>query len=296
MGIRIESVGVFENNDGSVNNSLELVKRAAEPCIDQSRHDREDIGVLVNVSVYRDDYCCEPSFANFVQRDLKINHDKEDSSGPKTLSFDLLNGAVGFLNGCELTSAMIRAGKAKAGLIVSGDAVDYEINESAAPRWFRMSGAAMLLDETPDTGVGFDSFYFKTFIDGNEACESFIFFEDKRLSMIFEKDPRIEEIYLDAISRGVSEFLVREEIGIEAFDVILPPQISKGFVSTVADLLGVDRDKVIDVTREDGDLFNASLPSAMAHVLKNGLASPGHKALIISVGSGIQVGCAIYNF
>jgi 3-oxoacyl-[acyl-carrier-protein] synthase III len=297
MGIRVESVGLFENREGSVKTALELIKRAAEPCIkSQTRYDREDIGVLVSVTVYRDDYFCEPSFANFVQRDLQINHTAESVHGPKTLSFDLLNGAVGFLNGCELSSAMIRAGKAKAGLVVSGDMVDHEINESGAPLGFCFTGAAMLLGEDPDNGAGFDSFYFKTFPDSQEAYESYVFFENKRWSMMFEKDPAIEKIYLDAISRGVLKFLTREGIGIDSFDLILPPQISPGFVSALPEFLGVDRDKIVDVSREDGDLFGASLPTAMAKVLEKGLAAPGQKALIISVGSGVQVGCATYNF
>jgi 3-oxoacyl-[acyl-carrier-protein] synthase III len=296
MGIRVESVGLFENRDGAVKNALELVRRAAEPCISKSRYEREDIGVLVSVSVYRDDYFCEPSFANFVQRELKINHTAESCHGPKTLSFDLLNGAVGFLNGCELTGAMIRSGKAKAGLVVSGDVIDLEINKSGAPRGFCITGAAMLLGEDPDNGAGFDSFYFKTFPDRQDVYESYAYFEDKQWSMMFEKEPAIEKAYLDAISRGVSEFLARQGSGIDAFDLILPPQISPRFVSALQKLLGVDKRKIVDVSREDGDLFGASLPTAMAAALEKGIASPGQKALIISVGSGIQVGCAIYNF
>ncbi len=296
MGTRVESVGVFANRDGSVTNSIELVRRAAEPCLEGSMYNRKDIGVLVSVSIYRDDYCCEPSFANFIQNDLKINHDIKDSSGAKSLSFDLLNGSMGFLNGCQLTGAMIRAGKAKTGLVVSGDVVDYPINENSSHPGFCQTGAAMLLDEVPDRDVGFTSFFFKTFLDSQEAYESYIFFENKRFTMMFEKDPAIEKIYLNAITRGVTEFLEREEIGIDSFDLILPSQISPGFVKSLADALGVEEKKVINVAREDGDLFNASLPTTIAHVFENGLASPGQKGLIINVGSGVQVGCAIYNF
>ncbi|MEA3471027.1 MAG: hypothetical protein U9R24_04865, partial [Thermodesulfobacteriota bacterium] len=83
MGVRIESIGLFENDNGAAKTSIELVKKAAEPCIEQSRYDREDIGVLISVSVYRDDYFCEPAFASLVQNDLMLNHDKEDSLGSK---------------------------------------------------------------------------------------------------------------------------------------------------------------------------------------------------------------------
>ncbi|MBW2598895.1 MAG: hypothetical protein JRC60_02100 [Deltaproteobacteria bacterium] len=296
MGIRIESIGLFENNNGAVKTSLELVRRAAEPCIAGSRYNKEDIGVLINTSVYRDDYFCEPAFASYVQNDLEINHDKEDSLGSKTLSFDVSNGAMGFLNACQLAGAMIASGKAKTGLVVSGDLVDYDIIKKGDSPGFYVSGAAMLLDEVPGAGSGFSSFYFRTFADMQKAYESYLILDNKRMAMMFKKNPALEKIYLDVISRGVSEFLTKEGVVLDGFDLIIPPQISPGFVTVMADHLGVEKEKMIDVTREDGDLFNASLPVAIDHIYKNDLASPGQKALIINVASGIQVGCAIYDF
>jgi len=137
MGITIDSIGLFENKNKSVKTSLELCRRAAEPCIKQSSYSKEDIGLVVSVSVYRDDFTYEPSFSTFIQNDLKINHDKTDSLGPKTLSLDVLNGAMGFLNACQLCSAMITAGKVKAGLVVSGDLVDENVSEKGgSPGYF----------------------------------------------------------------------------------------------------------------------------------------------------------------
>jgi len=36
MGIKIDSIGLFENKNKSVKTSLELCRRAAEPCIKYS--------------------------------------------------------------------------------------------------------------------------------------------------------------------------------------------------------------------------------------------------------------------
>ena len=136
MGITISSIGLCENKNKSVKTSLELCRRAAEPCIKHSAYSKEDIGLVVSVAVYRDDYFCEPAFSSFVQNDLKINHDKTDSLGPKTLSLDILNGAMGFLNACQMCSAMITAGKIKAGLVVSSDLVNGSISEKGDLRNF----------------------------------------------------------------------------------------------------------------------------------------------------------------
>jgi 3-oxoacyl-[acyl-carrier-protein] synthase III len=296
MGITINSIGLFENKDKSVKTSLELCRRAAEPCIEQSAYSKEDIGLVVSVSVYRDDFTYEPSFSTFIQNDLKINHDKTDSLGPKTLSLDVLNGAMGFLNACQLCSAMITAGKVKAGLVVSGDLVDENVSEKGDPPDIFPTGAAMLLSGEKNGGSGFKTFYFKTFTEMQDACESYMFHDQDHMTLIFKRDPAVEDIYLRAVSIGVSKFLKREAVGLDDFDMIIPSQISSRFITKMAGVLGVKKEKMIDVTREGGNLFNASLPAAMDHIFKHNPPEPGQKALIINVASGIQVGCAVYEF
>ncbi len=297
MGIAIDSIGLFENSDNSVKTSLELCKRAAEPCIAQSGYKKEDIGLVVSVSVYRDSYFCEPAFSSFVQNELKINHDKNDSSDPKTLSFDVLNGALGFLNACQLSSAMIIAGKTKTGLVISSDLVDDNVTEKGDPPGFLHTGAAMLLADKKNGGCGFISFSFRTFAELQDACEAYMYNdEDRGMTLRFRRDPGLMDVYLKALSQGVCEFLEKERAGLDDFDLIIPSQISSEFITKAADALGVKREKMIDVTRKEGDLFNASLPAAMDYIFKHNLATPGQRALIAQVCSGIQVGCAIYQF
>ncbi len=80
------------------------------------------------------------------------------------------------------------------------------------------------------------------------------------------------------------------------FDWIVPQQISPGFVDALGEFLGIESSRMVNVARRDSDLFNASLPSAISHLTDNGLAKNGDNALIIGVGSGIQVGCTTYRF
>jgi len=296
MGTTIDSIALFENRDKSVKTSLELCKLAAEPCINQSSYSKEDIGLLVSVSVYRDNYFCEPAFSNFVQNVLEINNVKTDSLAPKTLSFDVLNGAMGFLNACQLSSAMITSGKVKTALVVCGDLVNGNVSEKGDTPGFNPNGAAMLLAGGKNGASGFKTFKFKTFTQMQDTFESYMFHDKDHMTMIFKRDPAFEDMYLKAISIGVSEFLKKEAALLDDFDVIIPSQISSGFISKMADILGVKREKVIDVTQEDGDLFNASLPAAMNHIFKHNLQEKGKKALIVNVASGVQVGCAVYEF
>lgn len=295
MATKIDSIGLCENNDGSIKKSMDMFKLAAEPCIQGSSLKKEDIGLLVSVAVYRDQYFCEPSFSSFVQNELKINHDKVDSSGPKTLSLDVLNGSIGFLNACQLSHAMLASGKVKAAILLSSDAVDENISDKGSSPGFHPCGAAMILTSGTDDS-GFKSFYSRTFTDKQHAVSSYFFHDtDKKMKLFLDRDQNFEDIYIDAAYIAAAEFLREKNMGLNDFDMIIPSQISKGFIAKLASVLGVDPQKMIDVTK-DADLFNASIPFAMDHVFKNNADLKGKRVLIINVASGIQVGCAIYDF
>ncbi|MFP6694983.1 MAG: 3-oxoacyl-[acyl-carrier-protein] synthase III C-terminal domain-containing protein, partial [Pirellulales bacterium] len=79
-------------------------------------------------------------------------------------------------------------------------------------------------------------------------------------------------------------------------DVLMPPQFSTEFNMYLAKELGIVADKVVDLPHERGDLFTSSVVYGMQAAAEKGLAKKGDVGLIITVGSGIQVGCATYYF
>ena len=63
-----------------------------------------------------------------------------------------------------------------------------------------------------------------------------------------------------------------------------------------AEQLGLPPWKLIDVTVDGEDLFSSSIPFALEATQQRDLVRPGDLGLIVAVGSGIQVGCALYHF
>jgi 3-oxoacyl-[acyl-carrier-protein] synthase III len=86
-----------------------------------------------------------------------------------------------------------------------------------------------------------------------------------------------------------------EPLDLAQIKVILPPQISSGFIQRLSETLKLTSDKFVDV-EPDHDLFTSSLPYALQHVRERDMVEPGDIGLIIAVGTGIQVGCATYYF
>jgi 3-oxoacyl-[acyl-carrier-protein] synthase III len=157
------------------------------------------------------------------------------------------------------------------------------------------TGSAIILDESPDGKTGFGDFLFKTFTDYIESVETAADLKNARNTLCIEKDPRLEQYYLRCIQDTVSELLRREHLEMEQIKLILPPQISSGFIDELGRTLNVGRDKLVDVGACH-DLFTSSLPYALQQAYAQQLVKPGDIGLIISVGSGIQVCCATYHF
>ena len=59
--------------------------------------------------------------------------------------------------------------------------------------------------------------------------------------------------------------------------------------------LNIPSSRFVDLGAES-DPFSSCLPQALQQARQRKLVKPGDVGLIISVGSGVQVGCATYRF
>jgi 3-oxoacyl-[acyl-carrier-protein] synthase III len=87
-----------------------------------------------------------------------------------------------------------------------------------------------------------------------------------------------------------------EQLDIAQVKVVLPPQISSAFIDALGKVLSVSREKLVNLAQEGQDLFTSSLAYTLEYVREQQLVQPGDIGLIISIGTGIQVGCATYYF
>jgi 3-oxoacyl-[acyl-carrier-protein] synthase III len=76
---------------------------------------------------------------------------------------------------------------------------------------------------------------------------------------------------------------------------VFPPYLSLADRAELAARIGIPRSLFVDVVA-DADLFSSSVPYALEHAWRQKLVSSGDIGLIVSVGSGVEVGCATYRF
>ncbi len=294
--VRVESVGTISAGGYVKKETLALAAAASEACISRSSYSREDIDLLIYAGVYRDEFLSEPALAAIIAGELKINDTIETQEDKKTFAFDLFNGAVGFLNACQASTAMIHAQKFKRALVVTSEIENNKLSRPDELLGIAETGSAVMLAESADGTTGFGNFVFKYGGEYLEALTTFTRQEHGKTWIHRDQSAVVEDYYLRRIDEAVAELLKSEQLDLSRIKVVLPPQISAAFAGRLSDVLQVERARVVDIARAGADLYTSSLPYTLEYVQEHQLVTPGDIGLIISVGSGLQVGCATYHF
>jgi amino acid adenylation domain-containing protein len=294
--VRIESVGIIPSDSHVPLKTLELSRAAAENALAKSSYSHKDIDLLLYAGVYRDEFLSEPAIAAILAGLLQVNDTIESQYDKKTFAFDVFNGSVGFLIACQAATGMIQGEKVRSALIVTSEIENNLIVRPNDLLGIAQTGSAVILGESSDGKTGFGNFVFKYFPEYVEAYKTYTKHKQGQTWIHAEKVSALETYYRRCMREAVDEVLKVENLDRSQIKVVLPPQISPEFVSSLSDELGFEKDIVVDVARENADLFTSSLPYALQHVQEQHRVQPGEIGLIITVGSGIQVGCAIYYF
>jgi 3-oxoacyl-[acyl-carrier-protein] synthase III len=292
--IRIDSVGTIPV-DRSIRGTLPMAKAAAEDCLARSSHDRSDIDLLLFAGVYRDEFICEPAIAAMAAGELKINDHVESPADKKTFALDVFNGAIGFLNACQMGAQMIEAGKAKNVMVLASEVENNAATRPDHLRGIKETGSAMILDGEGDGKSGFGNFVFHYVTENIGNVETHTAMVNKKTCLEVEKKGDLEKAALDAIPEAVVELLVKEGLTMDQIQLVFPPQVSPEFGNELADRLGVSMDRVVDLATKE-DYFTSSLACSIRAAQESGKVKSGDIGLIICMGAGLQIGCAIYYF
>ena len=294
--IRVESVGTIPEVTIGKMNSMDLLHRAATNCLNKSSYPCNDIGLLIYCGVYRTDNVLEPAYAALLAGELGMNASISDTDNTKTLAFDIFNGSIGFLNACYVAQQMMAAKSCKTAMIVAAES---ENNADAFPDellGIRETASAIILDAHPSNDRGFSRFIFRYYVESIDSYTSYCNTRDVKPYLSMVKDAKLEEMYIARIVPAVLELLRMEGLDLNQIDRVFPPQISSGFIAQLSKSLNLPLERFVDALGEGPDLFSSSINYALDYAYEKRLVQAGDTGLMIAVGSGIQVGCAIYHF
>jgi 3-oxoacyl-[acyl-carrier-protein] synthase III len=156
------------------------------------------------------------------------------------------------------------------------------------------TGSAVILGRSGGT-TGFGRFVFHYHPEYAGALSTYVQHRDGQSWLQIDRDAKLESHYLDTIPAAVEELLKLEGLDRSEIAVVFPPYLSVADPAELAARVGIPRSRFVDLAA-DADLFTSSLPYALEHARRHKRVSSGDIGLIVSVGSGVQVGCATYRF
>ena len=292
--VGIAGVGTIPAGPPGSRGSVELATQAAAQCLDQSGLNRDELGLIIHAGVYRDEFISEPAIAALVAGELGVNDDIRSPDGPKTLAFDVFNGAVGFLNACQVAVQMIGAGKTGHAMVVASETENNSGSDTHPAYGLSETGSAVILSPT-NGDKGFGRFVFRHYPEYAGALTTYTRHSDGRTWLEIDRDPDLTAHYLNIIADAVGELLKLEAIAPSDIAAVFPPHLSQPDREELATRLGVASSLFV-APATDTDPFSSAVPHGLEHAWQHGLVGAGDVGLIVSVGSGLQVGCTTYRF
>jgi 3-oxoacyl-[acyl-carrier-protein] synthase III len=298
MGTIIEASGTATAHHRPFSpGSLKLADAAARVCLERAERAAEELDLLINVGVYHDKLMNEPALASLIQEDIGANPDRPSSAGHGTFSFDIANGACGFLTGMYVADGMLASGIIELGMVVASD-TDPQPGISEGFEFPALGGAVLL--SLADSRAGFTSFKFATFPEFAGLFQSRVdWHEDARRGLahhgrhVLTVD--IAEAYaaraLDCAESTVREFADAEALDLGEVELLVATASFPGFADDLATRLEMPADRV--ASRKDGHA--AAHTAAPAIALESSQFGAARTTLFVSAGAGISVAAAIYK-
>lgn len=292
--VKIQSVAITPGEQAEPRSAIDLAGRAARSCLSSSGLDPAELGLVIYAGVYREDFLAEPAIAALVARELGANEDIDNPHGPKTFAFDVLNGPVGFLNACQVGVQMLGAGKAEHAMVVAAEIENNRVHRERPLYGIGETGSAVILTNSEDDS-GFGRFVFHHHAEYGATLETYLQQANGVSWLQIDRDPNLTAYYLDCIPAAVEELLKLDELERSQIAAVFPPHLSPPERAELAARLDIPLSRFVDHAA-GFDPFSSSLPYGLEYARRHGQVNPGDIGLIVSVGSGIEVGCATYRF
>lgn len=293
MGALIKSTAISDLNGsgGSVDHAV----RAAEICIEKSGINKNEIDLLINTGIYRDNNIVEPAMATLIQKELGINTDP-DPDGTSTFSFDLMNGSCGFLYAAQAAHSFIKSGARKMVLIVSSDVHPSKRKSADFP--FNNCGSALILGASQNEEKGFQKFIFQT---SKKGCFGLSGYNDVSTYVGNGRDNvlvtvnddyigRLEDLTVRTLKKNISS----GELNVSEIDYFITSQPYRDFGKQVTRAIGRNGTSYIDMFEDFGDTHSSALCSGYYWADKKGLLGDNKRILFIGASSGLTVGIGLY--
>lgn len=292
--LKIKNIGVSSKGNRD-KNGIELLYEATDQCIEGSTN---DLDLIVYFGINREEYMYEPAISTFLAGKVRANSSVDDiEKGSNTFAFDLMNGAMGFLNTCHVMHQLAQSDKCSKALITTSEIDNNKRYSEQYEELPIFEGAASILLEVSDDDSGFGTFVFENFPEYINDKKSWAEWDGIAIKTIIEEKDDISREYARLTLEVIQKLFDQEGSEVDDFSVIFVPQFSDEYLACLksSTLFKNWIGKWINCSE---DVKNSTLTSAyqIHSAITKEEMTPGSSGIIINVASGLQIGGASYKF
>jgi 3-oxoacyl-[acyl-carrier-protein] synthase-3 len=297
--------GIHEHHVVSAaEDSYTLALGAARDALAHGDCDAEDLDMLIVTSISRHVGGLRLQLEPPVSVSLKHALGADGAT-----SFDLSNACAGMMTGVFILNDLIRQGRIRRGMVVSGEYIsDLGLNAAQEVRTVMSkqlasltlgdAGAAAIVERAPADAPGIEVAGFTTLSEHSRLCLAFP-----------AKTGRGETMYTDA--RAIHKFAIEasppllrqalDEAGLDFDDIdyFIPHQTSaraiKKGMQDLGERFGVAPKHVVVTVDEFGNTASTSHFVALRKYLRENRFAPDDRVLLLALASGLEVGIIIFK-
>ncbi len=234
---------------------------------------------------------------------------KEAIGARRAISFDLSNACAGMLTGVFILNDLIRQGRIRRGMVVSGEYISHlgtnaarqvrtVMSKQLASLTLGDAGAAAILERAPDGAAGIDVAGFTTLSAHSRLCLAF----PAKIgpgSTMYTDARAIHKVAIEATPSLLREVLDQAGLELDAIDYLIPHQTSaraiKKGMEDLSERWGVAPKHWVVTVDEFGNTASTSHFVALRKYLREGRFAAEDRVLLLALASGLEVGIVIFK-
>ena len=234
---------------------------------------------------------------------------KEALGARRAMSFDLSNACAGMMTGVFILNDLIRQGRIRRGMVVSGEYIsDLGVNAAREVRTVMSkqlasltlgdAGAAAIVERAPEGAPGIEVAGFTTLSEHSRLCLAFPAKIGRGESM-YTDARAIHKFAIEASPPLLKEVLDAAGLEFDEIDYFIPHQTSaraiKKGMQDLSERFGVAPKHVVVTVDEFGNTASTTHFVALRKYLREGRFAEDDRVLLLALASGLEVGIIIFK-
>ncbi len=249
---------------------------ATKKLLEDKKFDAQKIDCIVVASTTNEKMM--PGISFEIQKALNIK---------KCFCIDISSGCSGYINGLDIVRLYIASGKIQYGLVVGVEVLSkyLDINDINTSILLGDGAGATLLGKCEESKI-----YCSNIESIGQEGDILTCSTNENIYMEGKKIYKFGTI---KVSENIKELMKENNINNEEIKYIIPHQSNIRIMKSIANRLGIEKQKIYVNIEEKGNTFNASIPIALYQMEEENLLHNGDKVIIVGYGGGLNLGSVL---